>query len=509
MGKRPRQFRKVPIMVLAGAALVCVGVPARAQSTAAQQNRASVQGNDATRANLGDFHEYLENHPDVDRQLHTDPTLLNKKDFVKNHADLKKFLQNDQWARDQIRRDPNGFMQREDQFVRDQDARRDPARDAAEFHQFMDAHPEIGEQVRKNPSLINNRSFADNHPALGRYLRDNPGVRDEFRQNPDAFVRSGDRFDAGANAGAQNPMGRDLVEFRQFMDSHREIAEQLRRDPSLVDNKAYLSSHPDLQAFLQSHQGIDARITQNPNAFMNREDQFDRNADNRDGRFDQNRDNDNRADRNADNRDNRFDRDGDRNVARFHDFLNSHPEIGEQIRRNPSLAEDREFADNHPALQGFYRDNPAVRDEIRQNPQSFMQQEDRFNNFGDRNGANFDRDHLASFRQFLGSHDDVARDMSRNPSLAKDQGYVQKHPEFNNYLKANPGVRSDLMQNPDGFVKGAQQFNGNSTTHVGAAGTTGTGTTGTGTTATGSTKGGWSGGTGTTAPTHDPDKPKQ
>lgn len=505
MGIRPRQFMKVPIMVLAGAALVCVGVPARAQSTAAQQSRTAVQGNDATRANLGDFHEYLEKHPDVDRQLHTDPTLLNKKDFVNHHADLKKFLQNNRWARDQVKQDPNGFMQREDQFVRDQDARRDPGRDAAEFHQFLDAHPEIGEQVRKNPSLIDNRNFADNHPALGTYLRDNPGVRDEIRQNPDAFVHNGVRFDAGTNA---NPMGRDLAEFGQFMDSHREIAEQLRKDPSLVDNKAYVSSHPDLQAFLQSHPGIDTRITQNPNAFMNREDQFDRNADNRDNRFDQNGDNDNRADRNADNRDNRFDRDGDRNVARFHDFLNGHPEIAEQIRRNPSLAEDREFADNHPALQGFYRDNPAVRDEIRQNPQSFMQQENRFDNFGDRNGADFDHDHLASFKQFLGGHADIAQDMSRNPSLAKDQGYVQNHPEFNNYLKANPGVRNDLMQNPDGFVKGAQQFNGTSATHVGTTGTTGAGTTtGTGTTTTGSAKGSWS--TGTTATTPDPDKPKQ
>jgi hypothetical protein len=485
MGIRPLQFMKVPILVLAGAALVCVGVPARAQSTATQQNRAAVQANDATRANLGDFHEYLENHPDVARELHMDPTLLNKKDFVNHHADLKMFLQNDRWARDQIRRDPNGFMQQEDQFARDLDARRDPDRDAAEFHQFLDAHPEIAEQVRRNPSLVENRNFADNHPALETYLRENPGVRDEIRQNPDTFVHNGDRSDVDANARFQNPMGRDLAEFDRFMDSHREIAEELRKDPSLVNNKAYLSSHPDLQAFLQSHQGIDARITQNPDAFMRQEDQFNRDADNRD---------------------NRFDRDGDRNVAQFHDFLDSHPEIAEQIRRNPSLAEDRQFADNHPALQGFYRDNPAVRDDIRQNPESFMQQEDRLNN---RNGQDFDHDHLASFKQFLGGHADVAQDMSRNPSLAKDQGYVQNHPEFDNYLKANPGVRSDLMQNPDGFVKGAQQFNGSSTTQVGTSGTTGTGTTGTGATTTGSAKGSWSSGTGTTAPTHDPDKPNQ
>ncbi len=471
-----RRFTKIPTMVLAAAALLCVGVPARAQSTAAQPQR-PVQGNDATRANLENFHQYLENHPDVARQLHTDPTLLNKKDFVKHHADLKNLLQNDRWTRNQIRQDPNGFMQREDEFVRNEDARRDPARDAAEFHQFLNAHPEIAEQVRKNPSLIDNRNFADNHPALGTYLRDNPGVRDEVRQNPNAFVQNGDRFDAGANA---NPIGRDLAEFGRFMDSHRQIAEQLRRDPSLVDNKAYLSSHSDLQAFLQSHPGIDTRITKNPNAFMDREDQFDRNADNRG---------------------NRFDRDGDRNVAQFHDFLNSHLEIAQQIRSNPSLAEDRQFADNHPALQGFYRDNPAVRDEIRQNPQSFMQQEDRVENFDNRDGQNFDHDHLASFKQFLGGHADVAQDMSRNPSLAKDQGYVQNHPEFNDYLKANPGVRSDLMQNPDGFVKGAQQFNGSSTTHVGTTGTTGT--------TTGSATGSGSTGTGTISPTHDPTKPKQ
>ena len=34
----------------------------------------------------------------------------------------------------------------------------------------MDSHPEIAEQLRKNPSLVNNQEFVENHPALQTFL---------------------------------------------------------------------------------------------------------------------------------------------------------------------------------------------------------------------------------------------------------------------------------------------------------------------------------------------------
>ena len=36
----------------------------------------------------------------------------------------------------------------------------------ASFDRFMDSHPEIAEQLRKNPSLVDNKEFVQGHPAL-------------------------------------------------------------------------------------------------------------------------------------------------------------------------------------------------------------------------------------------------------------------------------------------------------------------------------------------------------
>src|ERR1700752_2014138 len=45
----------------------------------------------------------------------------------------------------------------------------------------------------------------------------------------------------------------ELARFDQFLDDHREIAEQLRKDPSLVDNQDHERNHPELQRYLEDH----------------------------------------------------------------------------------------------------------------------------------------------------------------------------------------------------------------------------------------------------------------
>src|SRR5216110_3453387 len=36
----------------------------------------------------------------------------------------------------------------------------------ADMDRFLDSHPEVAEQLRKDPSLIRNEEFVENHPAL-------------------------------------------------------------------------------------------------------------------------------------------------------------------------------------------------------------------------------------------------------------------------------------------------------------------------------------------------------
>jgi len=67
------------------------------------------------------------------------------------------------------------------------------------------------------------------------------------------------------------------------------------------------------------------------------------------------------------------------------------------------------------------------------------------------------------------SHDAARRAIRqspRDPSLAKNQEYLESHPELQEYLKTHPGVQQQLAQNPQVVMKAAQPMtNGTPTTN--------------------------------------------
>jgi hypothetical protein len=270
-------------------------------------------------------------------------------------------------------------------------------------------------------------------------------------------------------------MRRDVAEFARFLDSHPEVAEQVRKNPSLLDDRQFVEKHPALKTYLQNHPGVRSDIRQNPGAFVQSVDSFDARRDDRDRERE--------------------------NVEQFDHFLDSHREISEQVRKNPSLLDDRQFVQNHPALEAYLEKHPEVRDDIRQDPSGFMRQEDRFNR-AQNDDRDLSRDHLASFGAFLNGHSNIAKEVSENPDRVRDQQYVDNHAELKAYLNANPDVRQDLMTEPSSFVKGAQQF-------TSSGGTTGSGTNGSGGGTAAGMKGSSPTGPSNEAPMAPVSKPKQ
>jgi hypothetical protein len=392
--------------------------------------------------------------------------------------------------------------------------------DLARFDQFLDSHREIAEQLRKDPSLAGNKRFLKDHPELQNYLRQNPQIRDALKDDPNTFMSAEERFE-------RNEVDRgELANFDRFLDAHREIATQLRKDPSLVDNRQYLKDHPELQSYLQNHPEIRQQIDRNPDAFMHQEESYDRFEDSRyrnndaNGNNNSNRNpsangsnygnNSNNANgannantgsnanagsngnRTATANSNNNDDNGRADIGRFDQFLDSHREIAEQLRKNPSLADNQQFLKDHPALQSYLQQNPSIRQRLEQNPNAFMSSEAYWEHSGDdrtqdrqdaynrdRNNGNDndrdrgngvadnnrdldrDRDVHRRFGEFLGSHQDIAAQLSRNPSLCKDHDYLQNHPDLQTYLNDHPDVRQQLTSDPDTFMKSTQQFNTN------------------------------------------------
>jgi GrpB-like predicted nucleotidyltransferase (UPF0157 family) len=323
-------------------------------------------------------------------------------------------------------------------------------RQLADFDHFLDKHPELAEQLRKDPSLVNNEEFVENHRDLREYMQRHPEIREEISRNPNRFMHKEERYERHEDRDRDRDRDEDrdrdrdrditrseLSNMDRFMDSHPEIAEQLRKDPSLVNNKEFVENHAALRQFLSEHPGIREEYKENPNAFMHQEQQFDRHEDFRD----------------------RDVTHGE--LANMDRFMDSHPEIAEQLRKDPSLVNNKEFVENHAALRQFLAEHPGVREEYKENPNAFMHQEQRFDRREDTmTGRNRDvnRGELSSFNEFLGGHSNIAGELSKNPSLANNQEYLENHSALRDYLKANPTVQAELSKDPQAFLKSTQEF---------------------------------------------------
>jgi len=227
---------------------------------------------------------------------------------------------------------------------------------------------------------------------------------------------------------------RELANFDEFLDSHREIAEQVRKDPSLLDNQQYLKDHPDLQRYLWNHPGVREEVKENPTAFMHQENRYDRQED--------------AAAREA-NRE---------KLASFDQFLDKHREIGEQVRRNPSLLDNQQFLKDHPELQTYLQDHTGVRNALRENPNAFMLQEERYDRREDARDRDTTRGQLASFDQFLDKHREVAEQVRKDPALLDNQQFLKDHPALQAYLQDHKGVREEVQENPNAFMRQENRY---------------------------------------------------
>ncbi|HEY6441726.1 MAG TPA: hypothetical protein VIY66_00145 [Candidatus Acidoferrales bacterium] len=288
--------------------------------------------------------------------------------------------------------------------------------EAAQLDRFLDDHQQIDKDLRANPSLADNKTYLDQHQDLRTFLNDHPDVRDQFAKNPSLFMQRENRFDAreaqptrnqdqdrdrdaraansqngyAANsnpdrdqdrdryADAQNPTPdqdrdrnfadrdqyRDRDQMDQFLDDHKDIDKDLRKNPSLVNDQKYLDHHRDLRYFCDEHPQVRREFAENPSFFMNRDNRFESRevAD----RIDANR----RASNAAPNL-------TDKQSAELDRFLDKHKDVDRDLSANPSLCNDQKYLHNHKDLRVFLDKNPEVRTELANNSSYFAQRHER------------------------------------------------------------------------------------------------------------------------------------
>ncbi len=161
---------------------------------------------------------------------------------------------------------------------------------------------------------------------------------------------------SGPPAFAQNPnpdiTRTELRNFDRFLDGHPDIARDLRQNPRLIEDRAYVNAHPQLREFLEDHPNTREELRETPNFFMARERAFERSE-----------------------RDNDITR---TEVRNFDEYLDRHPNQAREIRNNPRLVDDPKYLAKHPELKEWLDHHPNTRRELREHPNAFMARERGF-----------------------------------------------------------------------------------------------------------------------------------
>ncbi len=172
-----------------------------AMSAWAQQRRIS-QGE------LDNFSAFLGRHPRVANKLSRNPNLVNDQNFVNNNPQLQNFLNHHQGVNGEMKAHPDRIMRRMRNYGwsgrggtmygrgRGQGYRGETewgpvygrGYNAEPGYNYLRQHPDVADQIHKNPRLLQDRDWMAKHPQVGEYTRQHP----EWRGGPE-WRHPGDR----------------------------------------------------------------------------------------------------------------------------------------------------------------------------------------------------------------------------------------------------------------------------------------------------------------------------
>jgi len=166
---------KKTLSILAATAIACaIGASAMAQ----------------TAGPVGRFDEgYLDQHPEVARQLEANPALIDNRQYVEQHPGLDEYLENHPQVREQMREHPERFMQAEQR--RDQwEQQAHPLRST---DHYLDRHPEVDKQLSAHPGLVDDPKYMAAHQGLGEFFARHPVARSEWTKHPHRYMNNEER----------------------------------------------------------------------------------------------------------------------------------------------------------------------------------------------------------------------------------------------------------------------------------------------------------------------------
>jgi phage-related protein len=164
---------------------------------------------------------------------------------------------------------------------------------------------------------------------------------------------------AYAQANNHKPITQSEVKnFDAYLDQHQDVRADLAKNPKLIDDPGYLNKHAHLKTFLEHHPNTRQELRENPGAFMQRENGYERNED-----------------RSAAAGNNDITQSELRN---WDEYLDKHSDVQKDLSKNPNLIDDPAYLNKHPHLKTFLEHHPNTRQELKENPKAVMNREHRY-----------------------------------------------------------------------------------------------------------------------------------
>lgn len=445
-------FGSMAVLAFAVTGTVCA-IPASAQQSSAGSQRAAQATNasttDANREEMANFDRFLDSHPILERELESNPSLVNDPNYVQSEPDLQIFLSHHPNVKAEIQRDP-GYL--ENHRNPDLSAVGTSGADTARLNQFLDAHRDLALQLKQNPALIDDSTFLSQHADLQTFLNGNPALRNEIAQNPRYLTQyqipengnssasgSTPRTSAGANSGASNSYNGSTASNgpparAETPDAHPPVKPPSSPPAKPASNMTSSSSgsqpSPATSNTATSSSpvpGGSAGSTSGSTSLASRS----------------------------------YPGVAAEDVARLNQFLEDHRDIAKQLQKNPLLVTDHKFLDKHKDVRRFFDENVRLREVFAEDPGYFAGKNARAEAVS---GAAANRElnagpsgvtgrDLLEVEKFLQKHKDIARQLGSSPALGRDPQYLKQHKDLRRFFDEHAHIQAEFDENPKYFMQ--------------------------------------------------------
>lgn len=222
----------------------------------------------------------------------------------------------------------------------------------------------------------------------------------------------------------------NLRSFQRYLDDHWETAQELYRDPDLINDRKYVRNHQALRDWLQDHPEAAREIRDNPRAVLWRE----------------------RGRGSAETgRDDSSTTLTDRQRRSWDEFLDEHRAIARDLSHNPDLVNDTRYVHDHNPLDDWFHDHREAAAIIMANPNAYIARSSRSSEPDPDDNQPTESD-IQSFEQYLDRNWEVADALYREPDLIKSRGFLRDNPSLEDWMRAHPAAARAIRERPQDYL---------------------------------------------------------